>query len=87
MAQPSVTVGSVLTHVRELKQRSAVHSTLIQILRTRYLPRDGSDALAQVSCEGAPVSAAVIEEVVEELEDGVAAIEKEVKKILSGGVV
>jgi hypothetical protein len=84
MPAASKTVGSVITEVRELKGRAAVQSTLAQILRTRFLPRDGvPEPLAQISCEGAPVSANLIEEIVDELEDGVAEMEKEIRSILS----
>ena len=68
MPPAAKTVGSVLAKVKELKQRSAIQHTLVQILRTRFLPSDGvATPLAQISCEGAPVSTDVIEEVVEEL--------------------
>lgn len=77
------TIGVLLNKVSELKQRAAVQDSLVQILRTRYLPRDGADALAQVDCEGAPVKPDVIEEFVEELEEGVTEINKEVRSILS----
>jgi len=88
MPAASKTVGAVLTQVREVKQRAAVQSALAQILRTRFLPRDGvPDALAQISCEGAPVPVSIIEEMVEELDDGVASMEKEIRVILSGEVV
>lgn len=83
MPAATKTVGLVLTQVRELRQRAAIQSALAQILRTRYLPRDGvPEPLAQISCEGAPVSTDLIEEFVEELEDGVCEMEKEVKAIL-----
>jgi hypothetical protein len=72
------TVAAAMTEVRELRQKSAVSRTLIQILRTRFLPRDGiPQALAEVSCEGA-----VIEEVIEELEDSIADLEKQARVIL-----
>lgn len=80
------TVGSVLTQVKEMKNRAAVYRGMVQILRTRYLPRDGAEALAQMPCDGAPVPAEIIEEVAENFEEEIAALEKEVKKILSGGV-
>jgi Ni,Fe-hydrogenase maturation factor len=84
MPPAAKTVGSVLAKVKELKQRSAIQHTLVQILRTRFLPSDGvATPLAQISCEGAPVSTDVIEEVVEELEEGVAEMEKEIRGILS----
>jgi hypothetical protein len=73
-----------MTEVKEMRGRVAIQSTLASILRTRYLPRDGVDApLAQISCEGAPVSTDLIEEVVDELEDGIRAMEKEIRSILS----
>lgn len=78
------TVATLLTQVSELKQRSALQSALAQILRTRYLPRDGvPEALAQIDCEGAPVSADIIAEYVDELEEGVSEMQKEVRSILS----
>jgi hypothetical protein len=78
------TIAVLLTQVTELRQRAAVQTALVQILRTRYLPRDGvPEALAQIDCEGAPVSADIIEEMVEELEDVVSEINKEVRSILS----
>ena len=78
------TVVVLLTQVKELKQRAAVQEALAQILRTRFLPRDGvPEALAQIDCEGAPVSPDLIEEIVEEFEDGVTEINKEIRSILS----
>lgn len=78
------TVAVVMNQVKELRQRAAIQAALASILRTRYLPRDGVDApLAQISCEGAPVMTDLIEEVVEELEEGIKAMEKQIKSILS----
>lgn len=77
------TVAAAMAEVRELRQKGAVNRTLIQILRTRFLPRDGiPQALAEVSCEGAPVPPAVIEEVIEELEDSIADLDKQARVIL-----
>lgn len=80
---PPKTVAAALIEVRELRQKCAVHRTLVQILRTRFLPRDGIvEPLAEVSSEGAPVPAMVIEEVIEEMEDNVATLERQVRVLL-----
>jgi len=62
------TLNDVLLQIKELKERTAVYSLLISILKTRYLTRDTGDALAKISCEGAPVSEAVIEAIITEFE-------------------
>jgi hypothetical protein len=62
----------MLQEISELEQRAAIQQQLVLILRSRYLPRDSSpDPSARIPCNGAPVSTDIIEEVVEELEDGI----------------
>ena len=78
------TVGDALAAVSELKNRSAVQNAMISILRSRYLPRDGMpEAQAHISCEGAPVPTALIEEIVMELEEGVEEMGKQVTTFLA----
>jgi hypothetical protein len=70
--QRKKTVGDALQQIKELEQRAAIQRTLVTILRSRYLPSDASpQPSAQIPCNGAPVNVEIIEEVVEELEDGV----------------
>lgn len=77
--QRKKTVGDMLQEISELEQRVAVQQQLVLILRSRYLPRDSSpDPAARIPCNGAPVSTDVIEEVVEELEDGIEEMRKAV---------
>ena len=77
--QRKKTVGDMLQEISELEQRVAIQQQLVLILRSRYLPRDSSpDPAAQIPCNGAPVSTDVIEEVVEELEDGIEEMRKAV---------
>jgi hypothetical protein len=62
----------MLQEITELEQRSAVQQQLILILRSRYLPRDSSpDPAARIPCNGAPVNLEIIEDVVEEMEEGI----------------
>jgi hypothetical protein len=78
--QRKKTVGDMLQQISELEQRAAIQQALVTILRSRYLPRDSSpDPAARIPCNGAPVSTDLIEEVVEEMEDGV----EEMKKAVS----
>ena len=77
--QRKKTVGDMLQEISELEQRVAIQQQLVLILRSRYLPRDSSpDPAARIPCNGAPVSIDVIEEVVEELEDGIEEMRKAV---------
>lgn len=77
--QKKKTVGDMLQEISELEQRVAIQQQLVLILRSRYLPRDSSpDPAARIPCNGAPVSTDVIEEVVEELEDGIEEMRKAV---------
>lgn len=77
--QRKKTVGDMLQEISELEQRVAIQQQLVLILRSRYLPRDSSpDPAARIPCNGAPVSTDVIEEVVEELEDGIEEMRKAV---------
>ena len=70
--QRTKTVGDMLQEITELEQRSAVQQQLILILRSRYLPRDSSpDPAARIPCNGAPVNLEIIEDVVEEMEEGI----------------
>ena len=78
--QRAKTVGDMLQQISELEQRAAIQQQLVLILRSRYLPRDSSpEPAARIPCNGAPVSTDLIEEVVEELEDGI----EEMKKAVS----
>lgn len=65
----SKTVGEVFQEVRELKERATVHQALASHLRTYYMSRDSGKAQKQLSCEAAPVSERVIEEIACELEE------------------
>lgn len=70
--QRKKTVGDALQQIAELEQRAAVQRTLVTILRSRYLPSDASPIPpAQIPCNGAPVDPLLIEEVVDEMEEGV----------------
>ncbi len=78
--QRKKTVGDMLRQISELEQRAAIQQQLVLILRSRYLPRDSSpDPAARIPCNGAPVHTDLIEEVVEELEDGIEEMEKAIK--------
>lgn len=72
------TLESALKAIQEKKGTAAVYRMLAEYLERRYLSRDSEPAHAQVSCEGAPVDEAVIEEVMEDLKDRAKAIDKEV---------
>lgn len=77
--QRAKTVGDMLQQISELEQRAAIQQQLVLILRSRYLPRDSSpEPAARIPCNGAPVSTDLIEEVVEELEDGIEEMRKAV---------
>jgi hypothetical protein len=78
--QKKKTVGDMLQQISELEQRAAIQQTLVLILRSRYLPRDASPTPpAQIPCNGAPVDPDLIEEVVEEMEDGIQEMHKAVR--------
>ena len=71
------TVGDALNDIKDLQQRAWVQKAIIGILRSRYMTRDGVEQpQAHISCEGAPVSEDLIEEMVCELEEGAAEMEK-----------
>jgi len=75
--QRTKTVGDMLQQISELEQRAAVQQQLVLILRSRYLPRDSSpEPAARIPCNGAPVNTDLIEEIVEELEDGIVEMNK-----------
>lgn len=65
----SKTLKQTLSEVQELKQRSAVYEAAANWLQTRYVSRDSTPAVSQVSCEGAPVPEAVVEDVITELRE------------------
>lgn len=68
-SKSKTTVGQVMIDVREYAERAAIHKTLANFLRTRYLPRDSRSAQHRIDCEGKPVSEAVLEGVVADLEE------------------
>lgn len=77
--QRKKTVGDMLREISELEQRAAIQAILVQILRSRYLPRDSTpQPAAQIPCNGAPVSIDLIEEVVIEMEEGIEEMRKAV---------
>jgi hypothetical protein len=79
MARKRKTVGSAIQEVRELHERIAVTRVLASYLRTRYLPRDAVPSPAKIPCQGSNVSHPMIEEMAQELEEGVAEMEKAVR--------
>lgn len=77
--QRKKTVGDMLKQISELEQRAAVQQALVTILRSRYLPTDASPKPpAQIPCNGAPVDTDLIEEIVEEMEEGIEQMNKAV---------
>ena len=73
------TVGDLINQISELEQRASIQQTLISILKSRYLPKDSAPKpVAQISCNGAPVSTDLIEEVVDEMEKEVSDTNKRV---------
>ena len=77
--QKTKTVGDLLLQISELEQRAAIQQQLVRILRSRYLPTDSSTSpAAQIPCNGAPVLLEIIEEFVEEMEDGIEEMQKAV---------
>ena len=63
------TIKQALSEVSELSQRSAVYEAAANWLKTRYVSRDSTPAVSQVSCDGAPVPEEVVEVVIQELMD------------------
>ena len=72
------TLESEFKVLQEKKGTAAVFRMLAEYLERRYLERDSAPAHAQVSCEGAPVGEAIIEEVVEDLKKQASSLDKEV---------
>ncbi len=74
------TLGESITQVREMEGRSIVLRTVASYLRTRYLSRDSTPAVAQMrATDNSPVSEAVIEVQAMEFEREAASLEKAVK--------
>ena len=71
-----------MREVQSLQHRAAIQKALVGILRGRYLSRDSLPASAKIVCEGAPVPEEVIEDFVEELEDGAVEMDKASKVYL-----
>lgn len=63
------TLADALAQIRELKERAAVNLALVGVLRTRYLPRDGTAAQAHIACDGSPVTERMLDEMAAELEE------------------
>lgn len=83
MAQRIKTLRDMVLVTTEAKGKAAVYRALSAHLRTRYLPRDAAKAQAQLSCDGAPVSEALVGEVVEELESMAAAMVHDAELMLN----
>jgi len=73
------TLKDIFREVTELKQKAAVYDLLSSFLEGKYLPRDSAPNPAKISCQGAPVVAAVIEEIARELKDGAIEFRKQAK--------
>ena len=74
------TLGESITQVREMEGRSVVLRNVASHLRTRYIARDSTPAMAQMrSPDGSPVAEDVIENQATEFEREAASLEKAVK--------
>lgn len=73
------TLGQVISELRELEERAAIHRVLSSYIRTRYLPRDSMAAQMKIPCNNAPVSPSMLELLAQELDDGATEMEKAAK--------
>jgi hypothetical protein len=74
------TLGESITQVRDMEGRAVVLRTVASHLRTKYVSRDSTPALAQMrSPDGSPVIEAVIENTAGEFEREAAQLEQAVK--------
>jgi hypothetical protein len=74
------TLGESITQIRDMEGRAVVLRTVASHLRTKYLMRDSTPALAQMrSSDGSPVIEAVVELTAAEFESEAASLEKAVK--------
>lgn len=71
------TLKNALQEIQEMRQKAAAYKASASYLRTRYLSRDSAKAQAQLTCDGAPVQEAVVEEVAAEMETVARRLEEE----------
>lgn len=70
MARRSKTLNEMIEEVKELEGKAATFSACASHLRTRYLGRDSTSALARIrNSDGSPVEEAVIELVAAQFEE------------------
>ena len=81
------TLGESITQVREMEGRAVVLRSVASHLRTKYVARDSTPAVAQMrSTDGSPVPEAVIENQASEFEREATSLEKAVRAAKSAEV-
>lgn len=74
------TLGDSITQVRDMEGRVAVLRTVVSHLRTKYVGRDSTPAMAQIrAADGSAVGEAVVVNIVREFENEASELEGAVR--------
>ncbi len=76
------TLGQIIQELKKLKSQKSVYKTLASFLSARYTMKDDGSVVFQIKSEdGSPVDESIILDVIDELEDKISNLQKEIKTI------
>ena len=76
------TLGQIIQDLKKLKAQRAVYKTVASFLAARYTRKDDGSVIFQIKSEdGSPVDENIILDVIEDLEEKIDGLQKEIKSI------
>lgn len=76
------TLGQIIKELKNLKDSKSVYRTLASFLNARYVKKDDGSVVFQIkSGDGSPVDETIILDVIDELEEKISEIDKQIKSI------